>query len=245
VSLRTRPHTGKDPWRRAPVGELQDQVLPRWFVLVAIAMVLVFAGVVVAAFVISGPREVPVAERRPPPARGLTTGVGAYQVGEALPVQVSNLCPTLDGVLVAGEQINRDALVAALREICLIRIDAGAAARMQSFARAGGLLRFASFESTGVDVTADPGSAPPRILVNARFARTDPTWIAPLIAYQATLLASDPALAESALAARAAEADVCAKVFTDRPPPPGCADANELLALDDPVGALREAGYSS
>jgi len=219
-------------------------VLPRWFVLVALAMIPIAIGAVIAAFVVSGPDPLPVAARRPPPAGGLTTAVGDFRVGESSPIPVDRLCPTLKGIQIAGEPADRNALATGLQALCSIRLDAELARNLNDFARQGGVVRFAQFEATGVDSTAEMGASPPRILVNARFARTDPTWIAPLVAHDVTFLHTDPALASSALAARQAEARVCGRVFTDRRVPSGCRDAAELLGLPNPLTALREAGFS-
>src|SRR5918998_4039382 len=90
-----RSGKGKDPWRKTPTSELADQVLPRWFVLTAIAMIVVAIAVLVGAFVVFGPDRVGVAARRPPPAGGLTSGVGDLRVGSSEPVPVSGMCPTL------------------------------------------------------------------------------------------------------------------------------------------------------
>jgi hypothetical protein len=241
-----RARLGKDPWRRAPVSELEDPVLPRWFVLAALALIPIALGVMIVALASAGRDPVPVAARRPPPAGGLTTAVGAFQVGASEPAGVQRLCPTLAGVRVAGEQADRDQLAAGLRTLCAIRLDSALAADLSAFARGGGLVRFAQFEATGVDSTAELSAIPPRILVNARFARTDPAWIAPLLAYDVTFLRLDPALASSALTARQREAGVCEQVFAGagRRAPRGCRDAAELLALPDPLAALRETGFS-
>jgi len=242
--VRTRPGSGKDPWRRAPTSELGDQVLPRWFVLVALVMIPIAIAAMIAAFVRSGPDPLPVAARRPPPAGGLTAAVGEFRVGDSRPVNVERLCPTLRGMQVAGEPADRNALITGLQALCLIRLDAELAGRLNAFARAGGVVRFAQFEATGVDSTAELGTTPPRILVNARFSRTDPRWIAPLIAHDVTFMQADPALASSARAARQAEARVCDRIFTSGRTPSGCQDAAELLGLEDPLAALREAGFS-
>ncbi|MGH8910745.1 MAG: hypothetical protein ACRD0K_30680 [Egibacteraceae bacterium] len=239
--VRTRP--GRDPWRKAPVSELGDQVLPRWFVLAVLAMIPIAIGALIAVFVVTGRDPVPVAARRPSPAGSLTTAVGDFRAGDSDPVPAQGLCPTLAGVRVAGERADRDALTAGLQALCGIRLDVGLAGRLNAFARAGGVVRFAQFEATGVDSTADLRAMPPRILVNARFSRTDPAWIAPLVAHDVTLLRLDPALASSALAARQVEAAVCERIFIDRRAPNGCGDAQELLSLDDPLAALREAGF--
>lgn len=242
--VRTNPGPGKDPWRDAPTSELGDQVLPRWFVLVALALIPIAIGAMISVFVLSGPDPLPVAARRPPPAGELTTAVGDFRAGESVPMPVPRLCPTLKGVQAAGEPADRNALATGLQALCLIRLDADLAGRLNEFARQGGVVRFAQFEATGVDSTADLEAGPPLILVNARFSRTDPTWIAPLVVHDVTYLRMDPALASSALAARQAEAGVCGRIFTDRRLPSGCQDATELLALEDPLAALRTAGFA-
>lgn len=241
--VKIRSREGKDPWRKTPTSELADQVLPRWFVLTAIAMILIALSVVVGAFVVFGRDRVDVAARRPPPAGGLTTGVGDLRVGSSEPVPVGGMCPTLDGVQVAGAVADQRALITGLNALCGVRLDVDVAIRLREFARAGGVIRFAQFQATGVDSTADLASRPPRIYVNAKFARTDPTWIAPLVAHDVTFLDFDSATAEGALAARRVEANICAELFTDRRPSRGCEDAQALLVQPDALAALREAGF--
>lgn len=243
VGMRAPARHPKDPWRKTPTSELADQVLPRWFVLTALAMIPIAIAAVIAAFVVFGPDRVPVAARRPPPAGGLTTGVGEVRVGSTAPAPVGGMCPTLDGVRVAGAVADQRALITGLNALCSVRLDVEVAARLREFARSGGVVRFAQFQATGVDSAADLGSDPPRILVNAKFARTDPSWIAPLLAHDTTFLGIDPATAEGALAARRAEAQVCAELARSRRPSRGCEDADALLALPRPLAALRSAGF--
>lgn len=238
---------GKDPWRKAPTSELADQVLPRWFVLTALAMIPLALAAVAVVFLAFGSDRVPAATRRPPPAGGLTTGVGDSRVGSSEPVPAEDLCPTLDGIQIAGEHVDRATLTDGLDALCDVRLDVDVAVRLREFAQAGGVVRFAQFQATGVDSTADLAANPPRILVNAKFARADPIWIAPLIAHDTAFLDLDPTTAEGALAARRAEAQVCAQLAgspsaPDRPSR-GCEDANALLALPDPLAALRSAGF--
>jgi hypothetical protein len=232
----------RNPWRRAPVGELQEQLLPRWFVLLALAMIPVAAVVVVAAFILGGAREVPVVERRPPPAAGLTHAVGQLQVGEAAPEPYAEACPLLQGVQVAGTDADRALLRRGLAGVCNTTLDEATAAHLRAFAGAGGVVRFALFEATGVDSAARGGN-PPAILVNAKFTQTDPLWISPLVVHDATMLGLDATLATSAVAAREAELRVCERLLSGRRASRGCADAASLLALPHPLAALRDAGY--
>lgn len=233
----------RDPWRRTRVGELGDPLLPRWFVLIALATVPVAIVALVAALTLAVPGEVPVAERRPPPGGGLVTGVGAISVGDSRPTTYGAACPNLDGVQVAGTDAERDVLGRGLAVLCNTPLDDATADRLERFASAGGVVRFAVFEATGVDSTADLESTPPRILLNAKFRGTTPAYVAPLVAHDVTFLDADPATARAALAARRVEDAVCERVLGDRRPSRACDDAAELVALPDPLAALRAAGF--
>lgn len=237
-----RPAPPRDPWHNAPVGELQEQLLPRWFVILALVSVPVAIAALVAAFATFGSGNVPVAERRPPPAAGLTSAVGELAVGDADPVTYTpEDCALVDGMRIAGEEADRAALSAGLDALCAAELDPATAERVGAFADAGGVVRFAVFEATGVDSTADLDGG--RILINAKFSQTTPAWIAPLIAHDATLLALEPGEAESALAARRAEAAVCASLFADALASRACDDAAALVTAPDPLADLRDAGY--
>ena len=235
----------KDPWQDAPVEELQDQVLPRWFVLLAIAAVVVAVGTLIAAFGSIGRSETPVAERRPPPADaaasagGLTHDVGAFEVGGTEPVAYDQPCPSLEGVQVAGTAQDQATLRRGLAATCNVA-EGDVADALQDFAEASGIVRFATFTETGVDSTATVADDPPQVLVNARFSRSDPLLIAPLIAHD-VIARRDPGDAATELAARSAEADVCGQLFDETPR--SCEDAMALVELPDPVSALRAAGY--
>jgi hypothetical protein len=227
----------RDPWRDAPTSELQDQVLPRWFVLTGLVMVPVAIAALVAAFVLGGPDEVPVAARRPPPGGGYTNAVGDLRTGGSEPAPLDEVpCPPLEGIRVAGTQVDRAALAEGLGVLC-----EDPPPGLGEFAAGGGVVRFAQFERTGVDSTAAlDGSL---ILLNNRFSVTEPTWIAPLVVHDLAVLAGDPAAAETALAARQAEARACDALLDEPARSRACADAAALLALDDPLAALRAAGY--
>jgi hypothetical protein len=247
VSRRANPDRNAkdlDPWRKAPVGELQEQLLPRWFVVLGLAMVPVAVGALIAAFVVLGPEEVPVEARRPPPAGDLTHDVGAYEVGQSAPVVYDAACPELEGVRVAGTEADQARFRQGLAALCNTALEPDVAEALRTFADAGGAVRFALFEATGVDSAADLSSAPPQILVNAKYTRIQPArTIAPLVVHDAVTLAVDPASAETALAARQAEAAACAATLLADEYTRGCDDADELLALPDPLSALRTVGY--
>jgi hypothetical protein len=240
---RARRNGSRDPWANAPTSELGDQVLPRWFVLTAIAAVLAAIAVAVVAFATIGRDDLPAADRRPPPADGFTTAVGDVGVGASEPVPYDAPCAPLEGIRVAGTDADRAQLRRGLAAVCNTPLPNETSAAIAAFSEAGGVLRFATFEATGVDSTASLPGQPPVILINTRFQRTDASWIAPLIAHDATLRALEPGAATAALAAREAEAAVCDSLLGDDNDSRSCADAQALLALDDPLAALRDAGF--
>ena len=233
----------RDPWRKAPVGELQDQLLPRWFVLLCVALVPIAIIVIVVALLSVNREPIPLGARRPPPAAGLTHDVGDYEVGDSEPVVYADACPTLEGVSIAGGESDQAALRQALAGVCNTTLPADVEDSLRAFASAGGVVRFALFTNRGVDSAAVEDADPPTILVNARLQQGDPLWISPVVVHDAVTLAGDPGTAAGAVAARRAEDLVCDRILGGRRDSTGCQDAEELLALPDPEAALRDAGY--
>lgn len=224
-----------DPYAGLPTDELDEPVLPRWFVLLALATIPVALVLFLVAFFGFGQEQAPVTERRPPPGDGMTSDVGDIVVGEREPVAHDPACDAVEGFRVAGTELDRSLLGAGLDALC----EAPSAVRetVAALAREEPTVRFAAFELTGADVTG----AADVVYVNARYSQTASTLIAPLIAYQAELAQGDPAEAETVLAARRAEAAACEAVVDE--PGRACEDAEELLELDDPLAALRQAGF--
>lgn len=230
-----------DVWRRVPTSELADQVLPRWFVLLGLVTLVIAAVAVALALVAYRTEPVPVAERRPPPDATFTTAPGDVAVGGSAPVVALTGCAPARGIRVAGTQADRAVMTDALDALCAAELSDALRGEVGRLARAGTVLRFAQLQDTGIDSTARlDGSS---ILVNARFAITEPDWIAPLVVHEAVTLAGDPASAATALRARQAEARACTALFTERRASRACDDAEAVLALDDPVGALLAAGF--
>ena len=233
----------RDPWRHAPTGELGDQVLPRWFVLTAIATVVVAVIVLVTAFALPRGERVPVEARRPPASDMYTTAVGEVQTGVAPPQAYDAPCDLLQGLRVAGTEADRGHLRRGLAGLCNIALPADVADDVRRLAAQGGTVRFATFEATGVDSTASR-EAPATVFVNARFQRTDPLWIAPLVVHDAVLRRADRvSTADGALAARRAELQTCDRLLGQAERSRACADAAALLDLEDPRAALREVGF--
>lgn len=233
----------RDPWRKAPVGELQEQLLPRWFVLLCVALVPVAIVVAVVALASVDREPIPLGERRPAPAAGLTHDVGEYQVGDSQPVVYADACPLLEGVSIAGGGADQEVLRRGLAGVCNTTLPSDVEESVRRFAQEGGVVRFALFTNRGVDSAAVVDGSPPTILVNARLQQSDPLWISPVIVHDIVTLAEGPGTADGALAARQAEALVCDRLLGGRQVSRGCLDARELLALPDPEAALRDAGY--
>lgn len=244
---RPRVREPRAPYAGARVEELEEPLLPRWFVLLLLAAIPVAIGVAIWAFVVFGTDEVPAAERRPPPSAdgSLTTNVGGFNVGELAPERLSPSCGFLQGIRAAGTGTDRERIATAVEALCEVRLPTAAGPRLGAFADAGGVVRFAQFQATGVDSSMEVSGDPPRILLNARFARddTDPLWIAPLLVHDTTYLELSPGSASAALEAREHEAAVCAELFAESRPSRACEDAAAVLELLDPLRALESAGF--
>ncbi|HWH31779.1 MAG TPA: hypothetical protein VNU01_03825 [Egibacteraceae bacterium] len=234
----------RDPWRRTRTGEQGDPLLPRWFAILAVVMVPVGLAVAVLAFLNAGRGEVPVAERRPAGEDSLTTAVGGFEAGAAAPRRFEAPCAVVDGMQVAGQERDLRTLESGLSALCERALRAEVVAPLRTFGNFAGVVRFAVFERTGVDSTAraPESGRVPVIYLNAKYSRTDPEWIAPLVAYEAVMLAGEADRAETVLRARRAELAVCRTLGLETRTP-GCRDAAALLALPDPAAALGAAGY--
>lgn len=231
-----------DPWRNAPTSELGDPVLPRWFMLTAIASVVIAVIVLFAAFALPRRAAVPVEARRPPPSDMYTTAVGEVQTGITPPQAYDAPCSLIRGIQIAGTTPDRTQLRQGLAGLCNIDLADDVAGDIRAFAGQAGTVRFATFEATGVDSTASR-NIPATIFINARFERTDPLWIAPLVVHDVVLRRSGRASAEGALLARGAELATCDGLLGAAARSRGCGDAAAVLDLDDPLAALREVGF--
>lgn len=231
----------RDPWRRTRVGEQGDPLLPRWFAIFAVVAVPVGLIVAVVAFFGFGRSTLPVAERRPAGEAGWTADVGRLEAGTRAPAPFDAPCRVVEGLQVAGEEPERERLREGLSGLCRRALPPDVVAPLRALAGERGLVRFAVFERTGVDATSR-GGAEPVVHLNAKYSRTPPEWLAPLVTYEAAMLAGDPATAETVLRARRAELTVCRTLGLETRAP-GCRDAAALLALPDPAAALGAAGY--
>lgn len=235
-----------DPYATAPTGELSEPLLPRWFVVLAVALVPVAVVVLLVAFPFLGSDELSAAEVRPPPRAdgAFSHDIGGVTLGSAEPRPADAECPAVSGFAVAGTESDRQRLHTGLNALCGTGVPADAAAALAALRDAGAVVRFAVFERTEVNSVVEVRADPPRLLINARFTGVpQPRWVTPLIVHEAVMFDGDPATAATAVAARRAELAVCEALFDPGGFSSGCETASELLALDDPAAALRDAGY--
>lgn len=230
-----------------PTGE---PVLARWFVLLLLPLIVIGIGVIIWAFLAIEAEPLPVAERRPPGSATVTHDRGEAALNDVRQLEEGPGCA--QGITLVGDAGARAAGRRALGSLCqLVTTGSFPAVEegLERWAAADGRLRFAVFELTGVDSSARIEDGRPVVELNARFQFEDATQAAPFVAHELVHLAGEwPGAAPSAeqeLAAMEAQDAACQRlVFRDQPPR-GCVDAEELLELEDPVAALRAAGYSA
>jgi hypothetical protein len=247
------------PRRLSPdeVAALKARPWPRlpWWLWLAVAVTTVAMVVVAGALFRAVPEQLPVADRRSPPAGDLSHGVGDLRVpileprNRALLVRRQAGCPRLDRVTLVGTAAEVTLLEAAAEQLCALRSTAPIQRARDGLQKAGATVSFAEFELSINESTTDFGAEPPRVLVHAKFQQgaAAAERVAVVLAHEGVHLADGgPPTAAAELAARKAELEACGRLFSgDIQPNRGCADAAALLATDD-AGALRrlkEAGY--
>jgi hypothetical protein len=239
------PLTG-DGLPALPTGE---PVLHRWFVLTMLLLVPVALGVSVWAATSIQRDTIPAAERRPPGGPTVTIERGAAELGESRDVEPGPTCS--QGIRIVGDAGARAAGRRALAGACAL-LDSGAYPEaevgLRAWTRADGQLRIAAFQLTGVESSTRLEDDRLVMELNAKFQFEDATRAAPAVLHQLVLLA-DPDFpgteisAERELLGVRAQADACASLGFPDQPPRGCLDVEELLAEDDPIAALVDAGY--
>jgi hypothetical protein len=242
--------------------------LPWWLWLAAAVSTVVLVATVVGIFR-TVPDQLPVAERRSPPAQGLSHGVGEVRVPILLPANAGRLvrrqasCPRLDRVTLVGTAGEVALLDAAATKLCALRSTAPIQRARDGLQKAGAVVSFAEFQLSINESTTRFGAGPPEVLVHAKFQQGDaaPERIAAVLAHEGGHLAdgrppaaadelrarqSELVTAASELEARKAELEACGRLFgAGVQPNRGCADAAALLAADDAaaIERLKEAGY--
>jgi hypothetical protein len=239
------PLTG-DGLPALPTGE---PVLHRWFVLAMLVLVPAALAVSVWAALSIQRDELPAAERRPPGGPTVTIERGAAELGTSQDVEPGPACS--QAIRIVGDPGARAAGRRALAGACAV-LDTGAypeAERgLRAWVQAGGQLRIAAFELTGVESSTRVEDDRLVMELNAKFQFEDATRAAPAVLHQLVLLA-DPGFpgatipAERELLGAQTQADACARLRFPEAPPRGCLDVEELLGEDDPLASLVEAGY--
>jgi hypothetical protein len=230
-----------------PTGE---PVLQRWFVIAMLVTVPIAIVVTVWAF-LSIPRdELSPAERRPPGGAEVTIERGAAEFGATTEVEVGPVCA--ERIELVGDAGTRATSRRALTATCdLLRSERFATARtgLTEWIRADGLLRVAVFEFAGVEGSARIEDDRLVVELNAKFQFEDASRAAPELIHQLTLIGQEdwpgaPLPATAALEAAEAQAEACERLSFPDDPPRGCRDVEELLAADDPLALLLDAGYA-
>lgn len=239
----TRARPPRDPWQHAPTSELGDQVLPRWFVLLALIMVIAAVIVIVVTFrQVSGGGYEPVAARRPPPGRGLTSEARLTPEQRDVAVRDAGVA-CAEGVLLRGRPVEIETLRSALAELCEAPLPPLVRSGLRRLGERNARYAFAELQPERVDVTRVRSSASPLTVLNASLADQPPAELAPLLAYDAALVGRDPATARAVLDAREAEAVVCDALLSEGEATLACADARALTTLDASLEELRAAGF--
>ena len=245
--------------------------LPWWLWLAAVVSTLVLVATVVGIFR-TVPGQLPPADRRSPPAPGLSHGVGEVRVPILLPANRDRLvrrhatCPRLDRVTLVGTAGEVALLDAAATKLCALRSTAPIQRARTGLQEAGAVVAFAEFQLSINESTTRFGPGPPEVLVHAKFQQgaAAPERVAAVLAHEGAHVAdgrvggqptaaselearkAELVTAASELEARKAELEACGRLFGPGVQPNrGCADAAALLAEDDAaaIRRLKEAGY--
>jgi hypothetical protein len=252
------PAVGR-PRRLGPeeVAALKARPWPRlpWWLWLAAAVTTVAMVVVATALFRSVPDQLPVAERRSPPAGDLSHGVGQVRVPvlepqhQGLLVRRQATCPRLDRVTLVGTAAEVTLLEAAADQLCALRSTPPVQRARAGLQDKAATVAFAEFELSINESTTDFGGARPAVLVHAKFQQGGAAAerVAVVLVHEGTHVADGrPPTAAAELAARKAELEACGRLFTgDAQPNRGCADAAALLAGGDAhaLQRLKEAGY--
>jgi hypothetical protein len=245
---------------RSPLPPLRDDGLPtlptgepvlqRWFVIAMLVAVPAAIVVTVWAFLSIPREELSPAERRPPGGAEITIERGAAEFGATTEVEAGPACA--ERIELVGDSGTRAASRRALQATCdLLRSERFATARtgLTGWIRSDGLLRIAVFEFAGVEGSTRREDGRLVVELNAKYQFEDASRAAPELIHQLTLIGQEswpgaPVTATAALEAAEAQAEACARMTFVDDPPRGCRDVQELLAADDPLGLLLDAGYA-
>lgn len=225
-----------------------EPILPRWFAAAMVVLVPLGIAAIIVVFLVT--RSDPIAPelRRPPGSDAVTHDRGDAVLNRIDLEEDGPEC--VGGVTVVGDESALAAGRAALAATCQLlqsgafhSADEGA----EAWAASGGILRFGVFELTGVDSSARREGGRLVIELNAKFQFDRGDRASPTIIHELVHLGSGfpgrAVTAEDELAAVHAQGAACERLAFRDEPPRTCLDADELLALDDPLAALVEAGF--
>jgi hypothetical protein len=229
-----------------PTGE---PVLQRWFVITLLLLVPVAIGVTLWAFASIDRVELTAAERRPPGGGEVTIERGEAMLAETRDAEPGPGCA--QGIRLVGDGGSRAAARRAMSTACeLIASGEFPVARegLVAWVASRGILRIATFELSGVESSTRLEEDRLVMELNAKFQFEDAEVAAPAVIHQLELIASptwpgEPISAEHELAAARSQARACAALGLGDDAPRGCRDVEELLAADDPLQQLVDAGY--
>jgi hypothetical protein len=228
--------------------------LPWWLWLAAVLTTV--AMVVVALSLLSqrGSEPVGLGGRRPPPAGGLSHGVGAYRVPALDPANAGRVlrrnatCPRLAGLTLVGTPGEVELLSRAADLTCALRSTPGIERARAALDRKGVRVAFAEFQVTTVESSTVLEPGPPTVLVTGAFSQRTPQRVSTVLIHEGSHLADGRApTAADELEADRVELEACQRLFPAGGVAPNqdCRDAADLLASSDAatLQALRAAGY--
>ncbi len=230
-------------------------LLARWFVLAMLALSVVAISMTAFALAqrVDPPAEVfPAAERRNPGTAEVTHERGQVVIADDTSVSQPVTCAPR--VRLVGDEGGRATLQRAFGVLCAqLDADDGSlaqvAAGLAALDDAGGIARIAQAAATGIDSSARIEDGVPVVELAPKFQFENARLGAPFLAHELFHLGSDdwpgtPVTAEDEAGAMRVQLEVCNGLRAPEDAlPRGCGDAAELLDADDPVGALREAGF--
>lgn len=226
-----------------------EPVLARWFVLLLLVVVPVGLGVIAWAFLSLSREPVPAAARRPVGDEMVTHERGRAALAETLDEETFTGCAS--GIRLVGDVGGIATVRRALEAVCQLaegtrglQVSQG----LTALGDAGGVVRVAVFEQTGVDASTRIEDGVPVIEINAKFQFEDGIRAAPAIVHELVHLgdgwpATGAVDAAAELAAILEQQRACDTLVFRGQEPRTCLDSTELLAEDDPLRALVDVGY--
>ena len=229
-----------------PTGE---PVLQRWFVVALLLLAVVAVGVTIWGFASIDRDQLSAAERRPAGGPQVT-----IERGQATLAETQDAAPGPDcaqAVRLIGDRGSRAAARVAVDAACeLIATGDFPRARegLVEWIAADGVMRIATFELSGVESSARLEDDRLVLVLNAKFQFEEAVTGAPAVVHQLELIADpgwpgQPIGATTELNAARSQLEACRRLDFPAEPPRGCLDVQELLAEDDPLGQLLDAGF--